>query len=112
VHGEEFSVPPLRAIYRFLQEYTGREEGLARALSHHPDPVVRQVATGLFIQGGEEFVDPQRMAQDCLVRLRLKDIQDQLRRAREEGDLHRVKALLEQKRTLATGRMAGTDYIS
>ncbi|MFQ5988458.1 MAG: DNA primase [Candidatus Methylomirabilales bacterium] len=110
--GEELSAPPLRAIYRFLQEYTGGEDSLARALSHHPDPQVQQVATGLFIQGGEEFSDPHRMAQDCLVRLRLQDIQDQLRRAREEGDLLRVKALLEQKRTLAGGRIPRMDYIN
>ena len=112
LRGEELSALPLQAIYRFLQEYTGGEESLARALSHHPDPVVRQVAAGLFVQGGEEFIDPHRMAQDCLVRLQLQDIQDQLGKAREQGDLLRVKALLEQKRTLAAGRIPRTDYIN
>lgn len=112
LRGEAFSAPPLQAIYRFLQEYTGGEESLARSLSHHPDPLVRQVAAGLFVQGEEEFIDPHRMAQDCLVRLQLQDIQDQLGKAREQGDLLRVKALLEQKRTLAAGRIPRTDYIN
>lgn len=112
LRGEELSAPPLQAIYRFLQEYKGGDESLARALSHHPDPVVRQVAAGLFVQGAEEFIDPHRMAQDCLVRLQLQDLQDQLGRAREQGDLLRVKALLEQKRTLVAGRIPRTDYIN
>ena len=112
LRGEGLSAAPLQAIYRFLQEYTGGEESLARALSHHPDPVVRQVAALLFVQGREEFVDPQRMAQDCLVRLQLQEIQDQLGRAREQGDLPQVKALLEQKRRLAAGRISRTDYIN
>lgn len=112
LRGEGLSAPPLQAIYRFLQEYTGGEESLARALSHHPDPGVRQVATALFVQGEDEFVDPHRMAQDCLVRLQLQEIQDQLGRAREQGDLPRVKALIEQKQRLATGRISRTDYIN
>ncbi len=112
LQGEELSAAPLRAIYRFLHEYTGGEENLARALSHHPDAKVRQVAAGLFVQGGEEFSDPHRMAKDCLVRLRLQDIQDQLRKAREQGDLLQVKALLEQKRTLAAGQISRMDYIT
>jgi len=112
LQGEELSAAPLRAIYRFLHEYTGGEESLARALSHHPDAKVRQVAAGLLVQGGEEFSDPHRMANDCLVRLRLQDIQDQLKRAREQGDLLQVKALLEQKRTLAAGQISRMDYIT
>ncbi|MFQ5847062.1 MAG: DNA primase [Candidatus Methylomirabilales bacterium] len=111
LRGEELSASPLRSIYGVLREYAGEEESLARTLTHHPDAAVRQVAAELFVYGGEEFVDPQRMAQDCLVRLKLQEIQEQLRRAREGGDLLRVKALLEQKQTLSSGRISKTDYI-
>ncbi|MFQ5881919.1 MAG: DNA primase [Candidatus Methylomirabilales bacterium] len=103
LRGEELSTPPLRSIYRFLREYTGGEENLARALTHHPDPLVRQVAAELLVQAGEEFVDPRRMVQDCLIRLRLQKVQEELRVAREQGDLPRVKALLDQKRALQGG---------
>ena len=109
---DELTASPLRSIYGLLRDYGGGEEGLARTLNHHPDPVVRQVAAALFVQGGEEFVDPHRMVRDCLVRLKLQEVQEQLRSAREEGDLLRVKALLEQKRTLAGGRILETDYIN
>ncbi len=111
VRGEALSASPLRSIYWFLQEYAGEEEGLPRALSHHPDPVVRQVGTELFVQGGEEFADPQRAVQDCLIRLRLQEIRSQLKSAREQGDLLRVKRLLEQKQALHSGRIPETDYI-
>jgi DNA primase len=112
VQGEALSTSPLRSIYWFLQEYTGEEESLARALSHHPDPVVRQVAAELFVQDGDEFADPHRMVQDCLVRLKLKEVQEELRRAREQGDLLQVKRLLEQKQALHSGRISETDYIN
>lgn len=112
LQGEELTASPLRSIYWFLREYSGDEENLARTLTSHPEPVVRQVAAELFVQGGEEFVDPHRMLQDCLVRLKLQEIQEQLRGAREQGDLLRVKTLLEQKRTLHGGRISETDYIN
>ncbi|MEE9181452.1 MAG: DNA primase [candidate division NC10 bacterium] len=112
LQGEELTASPLRSIYWFLREYSGDEENLARTLTSHPEPVVRQVAAELFVQGGEEFVDPHRMLQDCLVRLKLREIQEQLRGAREQGDLLRVKTLLEQKRTLHGGRISETDYIN
>lgn len=111
LRGEELSASPLRAIYEFLREYRGEEEGLARTLTHHPDPVVRQVAAELLVQGGDEFVDPHRMVRDCLVRLKLQEIQGQLRQAREQGDLLRVKALLDEKQRLSGGRFPETDYI-
>ncbi len=110
--GEELSASPLRSIYRFLREYTGGEESLARALSHHPDPVVRQVAAEILVSAEEGFIDPHRMVQDCLVRLRLQEVREELRIAREQGDLPRVKALLERKRTLYSGRISETDYIN
>ncbi|MFQ5657350.1 MAG: DNA primase [Candidatus Methylomirabilales bacterium] len=108
---EQLSASPLQSIYRFLAEYAGRDENLGRVLTHHPDPVVRQVAAELFVEGGEEFGDPHRMAQDCLVRLKLQEVQDQLKGAREQGDLLRVKELLDRKRTLASGQVSETDYI-
>lgn len=108
---EALSASPLRSIYRFLREYPGKEEDLARTLTHHPDPVVRQVAAELFVQGGEEFADPHRIVQDCLIRLKLQEIQGELKRARDQGDLLRVKALLEEKQALYGGRPSETDYI-
>ncbi len=111
LRGDELSASSLRSIYGFLREYQGEEESLARTLTHHPDPVVRQVAAEVLVQGGDEFVDPHRMVQDCLVRLKLQEIQDQLREAREQGDLLRVKALLDQKQRLTGGRFPETDYI-
>lgn len=111
LRGEELSTSPLRAIYEFLREYRGEEESLARTLTHHPDPVVRQVAAELLVQGGDEFADPHRMVRDCLVRLKLQEIQEQLRQAREQGDLLRVKALLDEKQRLSGGRFPETDYI-
>jgi DNA primase len=110
LRGDELSASPLRSIYGFLREYGGDEEGLARTLSHHPDPEVRQVAAALLVQGGEEFVDPHRVAQDCLVRLKLQELQEQVKSAREQGDLLRVKALLERKRVLAGGQISEADY--
>jgi hypothetical protein len=112
VRGEALSTSPLRSIYLFLQEYTGEEESLARALSHHPDPVVRQVAAELLVQDGDEFADPHRMVQDCLIRLKLQEVQEELRRAREQGDLLQVKRLLELKQALHGGRISETDYIN
>lgn len=108
---EALSASPLRSIYWFLREYPGEEEDLARTLTHHPDPVVRQVAAELFVQGGEEFADPHRIVQDCLIRLKLQEIQGELKRARDQGDLLRVKALLEEKQALYGGRISETDYI-
>lgn len=108
----DLSASPLRSIYRYLQEYQGGEEGLARALTHHPDPTVCQVAAEMFVQGGEELGDPHRVVKDCLVRLKLREIQGQLRKAREQGDLLRVKALLEQKQVLSSGRISEADYIN
>ncbi|MGH7382009.1 MAG: hypothetical protein ACREKR_07250, partial [Candidatus Methylomirabilales bacterium] len=61
--------------------------------------------------GMEEFADPHRMVQDCLIRLKLQEVQAELKSAREQGDLVRVKALLDQKRTLTGGRISETDYI-
>lgn len=112
VRGEALSTSPLRSIYWFLQEYTGEEQSLARALSHHPDPEVRRVAAELFVQGEDEFADPHRIVQDCLIRLKLQKVQEELRRAREQGDLLRVKRLLEQKQALHGGRISETDYIN
>ncbi len=108
----ELSASPLRSIYGILREFRGTEEGLARSLNHHPDPVVRQVAAELFVRGMEEFADPHRVVQDCLVRLKLREVQAELKSARERGDLVRVKALLDQKRTLTSGRISETDYIN
>jgi hypothetical protein len=51
------------------------------------------------------------MVQDCLIRLKLQEVQAELKSAREQGDLVRVKALLDQKRTLTGGRILETDYI-
>lgn len=112
LRAEELSSSPLRSIFWFLREYHGEEENLPRALTHHPDPGVCQVAAELFVQGGEGFVDPRRVVQDCLVRLKLQEIQEGLRKAREAGDLVHVKALLEQKQALASGRIFEADYIS
>jgi DNA primase len=106
------SAPPLRSIYRLLREHTGGEEGLARALAHHPDPEVRQVAAELLVHAGEEFADPERMVQDCLIRLRLQEIRAELKVAREQGDLMKAKTLKEQERMLQGGRISGMDYIS
>ena len=111
LRAEQLSASPLQSIYRFLMEYTGREENLARVLTHHPDPVVRQVAAELLVEAGEEFIDPHRMAQDCLARLKRQEIQEQLTAAREQGDLVRVKELLDHKRILMGGRISETDYI-
>lgn len=108
----KLSAPPLRSIYRLLQEHQGGEETLSQALAHHPDPEVRQVATELLVQAGEEFTDPGRTVQDCLTRLRLQEIRAELRAAREEGDLAKVQALLERKRRLQGGRISGGDYIN
>lgn len=112
IREEELSASPLRSIYGVLREFRGTEESLARSLNHHPDPLVRQVAAELFVRGMEEFADPHRMAQDCLVRLKLREVQAELKSARERGDLVRVKALLDQKRTLTSGRISETDYIN
>jgi DNA primase len=112
VREEELSVSPLRSIYGVLREFRGSEESLARSLNHHPDPVVRQVAAELFVRGMEEFPDPHRMLQDCLVRLKLQKVQAELKSAREQGDLVRVKALLDQKRALTGGQISETDYIN
>jgi len=111
LRGEEVFASPLRSILRFLREYTGSEEALARNLCHHPDPDVRQVGAELFVHDGGEFMDPHRMVQDCLLRLKLQEIQGELRKAREAGDFARVKALLEQKQAVAGGRIPETDYI-
>ncbi|HET7853300.1 MAG TPA: DNA primase [Candidatus Methylomirabilis sp.] len=111
IREEELSASPLRSIYGVLREFRGTEESLARSLNHHPDPVVRQVAAELFVRGMEEFTDPHRMVQDCLVRLKLREVQAELKSARERGDLVRVKALLDHKRTLTSGRISETDYI-
>jgi DNA primase len=111
IQSEAFSASPLRSIYVFLREYSGGEESLARTLSHHPDAVVRQVAAELLVQGGEEFPDPHRIVHDCLVRLKLQGIQEELRRAREQGDLAQAKVLSEQKQALYSGRNSETDYI-
>lgn len=111
LRGEELSASPLRSIYWFLREFHGEEANLARALTHHPDPAVGQLAAELFVRGVEGFVDPHRVVQDCLVRLKLREIQGGLRKAREAGDLLQVKALLEQKQALASGRISETDYI-
>lgn len=112
IREEELSASPLRSIYGVLREFRGTEESLARSLNHHPDPVVRQVAAELFVRGMEEFADPHRMVRDCLVRLKLREVQAELKSAKERGDLVRVKALLDQKRTLTSGRISETDYIS
>ncbi|MGH7430995.1 MAG: DNA primase [Candidatus Methylomirabilales bacterium] len=112
VREEELSASPLRSIYGVLREFRGTEESLARSLNHHPDPLVRQVTAELFVRGMEEFADPHRMVQDCLVRLKLRDVQAELKSAREQGDLVRVQALLDQKRTLTSGRISETDYIN
>ncbi|MCI0484815.1 MAG: DNA primase [candidate division NC10 bacterium] len=111
IREEELSASPLRSIYGVLREFRGTEESLARSLNHHPDPVVRQVAAELLVQGMEAFADPHRMVQDCLLRLKLREVQAELKSARERGDLVRVKALLDQKRTLTSGRISETDYI-
>jgi DNA primase len=111
VREEELSASPLRSIYGVLREFRGSEESLARSLNHHPDSLVRQVAAELFVRGMEEFADPHRMVQDCLIRLKLQEVQAELKSAREQGDLVRVKALLDQKRTLMGGRILETDYI-
>ncbi|MGH7424206.1 MAG: hypothetical protein ACREJ1_11095, partial [Candidatus Methylomirabilales bacterium] len=111
VREEELSASPLRSIYGVLREFRGSEESLARSLNHHPDPLVRQVAAELFVRGMEECTDPHRMVQDCLIRLKLQEVQAELKSAREQGDLVRVKALLDQKRTLTGGRISETDYI-
>ena len=108
----KLSASPLRSIYRLLREYKGGEEGLSQALAHHPDPEVRQVATELLVQAGEEFADPERMVQDCLIRLRLQEIRAELKAAREEGDVMKAKTLKEQERVLLSGRISGMDYIS
>jgi hypothetical protein len=111
VRQEELTASPLRSIYGVLREFRGSEESLARSLNHHPDPLVRQVAAELFLRGMEEFADPHRMVQDCLIRLKLREVQAELKSAREQGDLVRVKALLDQKRALMGGRIPETDYI-
>jgi len=112
VREEELSASPLRSIYGVLREFRGTEESLARSLNHHPDPLVRQVTAELFVRGMEECADPHRMVQDCLLRLKLREVQAELKSAREQGDLVRVQALLDQKRTLTSGRISETDYIS
>ncbi|MGH7371871.1 MAG: DNA primase, partial [Candidatus Methylomirabilales bacterium] len=112
VREEELSASPLRSIYGVLREFRGTEESLARSLNHHPDPLVRQVTAELFVRGMEEFADPHRIVQDCLVRLKLREVQAELKSAREQGDLVRVQALLDQKRTLTSGRISETDYIN
>jgi len=112
IREEELSASPLRSIYGVLREFRGSEESLARSLNHHPDPLVRQVAAELFVRGVEEFADPHRMVQDCLIRLKLQEVQAELKSAREQGDLVRVQALLDQKRTLTGGRISETDYIN
>ncbi len=112
IREEELSASPLRSIYGVLREFRGTEESLARSLNHHPDPLVRQVTAELFVRGMEEFADPHRMVQDCLVRLKLREVQAALKSARERGDLVRVQALLDQKRTLTSGRISETDYIN
>jgi DNA primase len=108
----KLSASPLRSIYRVLREHQGGEEGLAQALAHHPDPEVRQIATELLVQAGEEFADPERMVQDCLIRLRLQEIRAELKAAREAGDVMKAKTLKEQERVLLSGRISGIDYIS
>ena len=112
VREEELSASPLRSIYGVLREFRGTEESLARSLNHHPDPLVRQVTAELFVRGMEECADPHRMVQDCLLRLKLREVQAELKSAREQGDLVRVQALLDQKRTLTSGRISETDYIN
>jgi DNA primase len=112
LRGEELSAAPLRSIVEFLRGFTGSEEALSRSLCHHPDSTVRQVAVELFVHDGGEFVDPPRMAQDCLVRLKLQEVQGELKKAREARDLPRVQALLEQKRALTSGRISEANYIS
>lgn len=76
-----------RAILEVLAGPEGRDEAvLTRALAHHPREDVQRLASELLVADPGKFLDPTRMLQDCLKRIRQRAERPRLRELRREID--------------------------